>query len=154
MGRRNSVHCESIEKFIRFLEVLGVSKNIINEILRFHYSDGTIDGTGKTRQSVVEYKRDNEDSINLINSELAKRHIITAAINRFMVQGIQNRANKIDLLLYGIPIDFFFVTPNELHKYMQKKINVKSTTVYIANFTLQPLSRVLNCDHKREYMRN
>ena len=121
MGKRNSVHCESVEKFVKFLENLEIRKDIINEILRFHYSDGTVDGTGQIRQSVVEYKHDNEESINLINYELAKKHIITAAVNRFLVQGTQNRANKIDLLIYGIPTNFFFATPNELNKYMQKK---------------------------------
>ena len=53
MGHRNSVHCESIYKFKHFLEKLNVSKNVINEIFKYQYADGTMNGIGKFRKSSV-----------------------------------------------------------------------------------------------------
>ena len=47
MGHKNSVHCESIKKFIKFLKTNSVNQNIITEIFKFQYADGTINNTGK-----------------------------------------------------------------------------------------------------------
>ena len=154
MGKRNSVHCESIKKFVKFLETINISKTIIKEILKFQYADGTLNGTGKHRLSTAEYKNENKESIDIINKELNRDYVIKSVVNRFIVQGTQHQTHKIDLLLYGTPDDFFFITPKEIHEYMQSKINVQSSTIHLANLTLQPLSRVLNYKENMEYMRN
>lgn len=154
MGKRNSVHCESIEKFVKFLESLNINKKIINQILRFQYADGTLNGSGTYRQSASEYKENNQMSIQIINRALNKKNIVLEAVNRFIIQGTQCHSKKIDLLVYGTPNDFLFVTPEEIYNYMQKKIEATSTTIHFSNLTLQPLSRVLNYNEKLEYMRN
>ena len=154
MGHKNSVHCESITKFVKFLTSLNVSNKIIKEILKYQYADGTIDNTGKIRQSSAEYKKDNYESIKLINQELNTEKILNAAINRFVVQGTQWHTHKIDVLVYGTPNDFFYVTPLEMHKFILKKKNVDSSAIHFSFLTFQPLSRVLDYNEKMEYMRN
>ena len=154
MGHKNSVHCESIEKFKKFLQKLNVNKKVINEILKYQYADGTINGTGKIRRSSVEYKKENKDSIEFINKELNKPEIIKKIVNRTIIQGTQCHTNKIDLLIYGTPNDFFFITPKEIHTYIMSKINIESSAIHFSCLTFQPLSRVLNYNGKLEYMRH
>ena len=46
-GSRNSVHTESISTFIEFLKELNASEEIIDIFLKYHYGDGSTNGTGK-----------------------------------------------------------------------------------------------------------
>ena len=154
MGHKNSVHCESIKKFKKFLESLNISKHTINEILRYQYADGTLNGTGNFRKSSVEYKEENKDSISFINKELNNPEVIQKIVNRFIIQGTQWHTHKIDLLVYGTPEDFFFITPKEIHTYIISKRNIESSAIHFSCLTMQPLSRVLNYNEKLEYMRH
>ena len=154
MGHKNSVHCEPIKKFIRFLENNNISKKTINEILRYQYADGTINNTGKQRQSTVEYKKNNEESINFINQELNNSNLLNEAVNRFVIQGTQWHLHKVDLLVYGTPDDFFFLTPQDIYSYIQSKKNIVSSAIHFSCLTFQPLSRVLDYNEKMEYMRD
>lgn len=154
MGHKNSVHCESIKKFKKFLESINISKETIKEILKYQYADGTIDGTGKFRQSSLEYKLDNKESISFINKELNNPEILRKIVNRFIVQGTQWHTHKIDLLIYGTPEDFFFITSKEIYTYILSKRNVYSSSIHFSCLTLQPLSRVLDYNEKMNYMRH
>ena len=154
MGHKNSVHCEHIKKFKKFLEDLNVNKYAVNEILRYQYADGTLDGTGRFRKSSSEYKQDNKKSISFINKELNNQEIIQKAVNRFIIQGTQWHINKIDLLVYGTPNDFFFITPKEIHTFIMRKRNIESSAIHFSCLTFQPLSRVLDYNEKMEYMRH
>ena len=154
MGHKNSVHCESIKKFKRFLENLNISQNTINEFLKYQYADGTLNGTGKFRKSSAEYKQDNKESISSINNELNNQEIIQKVVNRFIIQGTQTHTKKIDLLVYGTPDSFFFITPKEIHTYIMSKRNVESSAIHFSCLTVQPLSRVLDYNQKMEYMRH
>lgn len=154
MGHKNSVHCESIEKFTKFLENIGVKNSVIKEILRFQYADGTINGRGKIRMDSTEYKQKNENSIKLINNEINNPKIISKIINRFLIQGTQWHSKKVDVLVYGTPNDFFYISKSEIYKYILKKINIESSTIHFSCLTFQPMSRVLDYNQKMEYMRH
>lgn len=154
MGHKNSVHCESIQKFQKFLKSIGVSNKIITEILKYQYADGTIDGTGNVRDSVCKYKLENQESINLINKEINNPDILRKIINRFIIQGTQWHLHHINLLVYGTPDDFFFITPKEIYDYILYKRDIKSSAVHFSCLTFQPMSRVLDYNQKMEYMRH
>lgn len=154
MGHKNSIHCESIQKFIKFLESINIHPNIIKEILKFQYADGTINGTGKKRNSSMEYKQENENSIELINNEINNPKIIRKIVNRFLIQGTQWHSKKVDVLVYGTPADFFYISKGEIYKYILDKVNVKSSTIHFSCLTFQPMSRVLDYNEKMEYMRH
>ena len=154
MGHKNSVHCESIEKFKKFLRSLDVRQEVIDEILKYQYGDGTLNGTGKVRMSATEYKQNNQASIEFINKELNKPDIITKVINRFIIQGTQWHSRQINLLIYGTPEDFFFITPQEIYSYILSKIDSQSSAIHFSCLTLQPMSRVLDYNEKMEYMRH
>ena len=50
-GYHNSVHLESIKRFVEYLESLGVSNDLIDSFLQYIYSDGTNNNTGTNRLS-------------------------------------------------------------------------------------------------------
>lgn len=153
-GKRNSVHCESLNKFIDYLTSLGLKKKIISKILKYHYGDGTKNGTGKKRLSASEYKKKYYKSIKKVNKYLNKEKIVKSSINRFIIQGTQESSNKIDILVYGNPTDFLWIKTNEIYKYILSKCDLESSAIHFSCLTYQPMSRVLNFDKNKEYMRN
>ena len=153
-GHKNSVHCETLEKFKKFLKNININKKVIEEIVKYQYGDGTIDGTGKVRKSVLEYKLENQTSISLINKEINRPYILKKIINRFIIQGTQWHTHKIDLLVYGTPEDFFFITPKEIYSYILSKRDIESSAIHFSFLTFQPMSRVLDYNEKMEYMRH
>ena len=50
-GNKNSVHVEPLSSFVHFLQENGIPFNIIDMYLKYHFADGTLDGSGKTRKS-------------------------------------------------------------------------------------------------------
>ena len=51
-GSGNSVHQENIHDFVKFLRDLGVEEPAISELYRFHWGDGTTDGSGAVNQRI------------------------------------------------------------------------------------------------------
>ena len=69
-GGGNSVHQESLASFLTFVESLGATEDIINDIKRFHYGDGPIDNTGKVRYKAREFAKDNPEMIKRLKRAL------------------------------------------------------------------------------------
>ncbi len=154
MGNKNSVHSESISKFIKFLKKICIDKTTINNILKYHYADGTIDGTGKYRISVSEYKLYNKNLIDNINKKLNKECIMNDFVKRFLIKGTNWYYHKIDALICGTPDDFLFVLEEDIYKYIKYKTNITSSAIHFSCLTYQPLSRVLDYNKKYEYRRH
>ena len=153
-GLRNSVHSEDINLFKKYLKKLGIDQNIINELLKYHYADGTIDGSGIERLNASEYKLQNKNSIELINNSFKDEKILKKMIWRFLLQGTQPVFHPIDILIYGTPSEFFFITPKEIDDYILSKKYIDSSSIHFSCLTYQPLSRVLDYDDSKEYMRH
>lgn len=56
-GIKNFVHVEGISSFIHFLIQNHVKRDVIIEYLKYHYADGSINGSGINRLSAEEYKK-------------------------------------------------------------------------------------------------
>ena len=54
---KNSVHVEGISSFIHFLIENKVDRQNVINYLKYHYADGTTNGSGLNRISVDEYKK-------------------------------------------------------------------------------------------------
>lgn len=142
-GINNSVHAEPIEKFIIFLKELNIDNNYINNFLEYFYADGTLNGTGKNRKSVKEYKELNQDKIDQINVLFNTEEIVKKCIDRFILQG-NNSKHKIDGLIYGIKNDFLFLTAKEIEEIIMSKISLYSTGIHFSRLFCQPMTRNLN----------
>lgn len=151
-GIKNSVHVESIYNFIDFLIENKIPRKIIIEYLKYHYADETTNGTGKIRLSVEEYKKDNQDKIDLINKYINKDDILEKIVDRFILKGnISDEA--IDVLIYGITNDFIWIKKDEIRDIILLKKDVYSTSVHFGPLTIQTLDRCLNYNSKYEKKR-
>ncbi len=146
------MHVEGISSFIHFLIDSGVSKEAVVAYLKYHYADGTTNGTGKERKSIEEYKKQNPCDINLINQEMNTIYVLNRAINRFLLQG-KNSNIKIDAILYGTKDDFLWITSSDIINIIISKMNMESTSVHFGPLFCQPLTRCLNHNPKLERKR-
>lgn len=151
-GIHNSVHVEGISSFIHFLIDSGVPRDAVVEYLKYHYADGTTNGSGKVRQSSDEYRKENQSKIDYINSKINNSYVLERAINRFILQG-KNSNIKIDAIIYGTVDDFLWIARDDIRKIILNKINMVSSSVHFGQLFCQPMNRCLNYNSKYEKKR-
>ncbi len=141
-GDKNSVHVEPISEFINFLIVNNIERDIVIKYLKYHYADGSTNGSGKKRLSVVEYKNNYQTEIDEINDAFNNNEFIKRVISRFVIKG-RNDDNDIDALIYGSIDDFFYLTKNDIYDIIFDRKNIYSSGVHIGPLFIQPQSRNL-----------
>ncbi len=151
-GVKNSVHVEGISSFIHFLIQNRVRRDVIIEYLKYHYADGSTNGTGDYRLSAEEYKRDHQEKVDMINDEINHESLIMKAIDRFILKG--NIGTKtIDAILFGVDDDFIWMKREDIIKTVISKKDVYSSAVHFGPLTVQPLDRCLNRNPRYEKKR-
>ena len=152
IGAGNSVHQENIDIFIDFLRSENISNKIIEELLKFHWGDGTLDGTGTIRVSGTSYKNNHVDEINSINEEINRQPILKKAINRFLFQGKSNDYEKIDVIYYGDAICGHWATTEEIESYILTR-KFENSSVHFGPLNYQVWNRCLNFNNRMENRR-
>ena len=148
-GMKNSVHVERITDFIHFLIDNKVDKEIVIQYLKYHYADGSINGTGKKRLSCEEYKIHNQSEIDSINKAINNEKILRQAIEKFVIKG-NNSDFYIDAMIYGTVDDFLWITKKDVMDIILSKRNDYSTAVHFGPLVCQPKNRCLNFNSKYE----
>jgi len=151
-GHRNSVHVEPISEFIHFLIENGIEKEAIVEYLRYHYADGSTNGSGQIRLSASEYKKSNQDKINFINKKLNSKELLIKAIDRFILKGNYSDIS-IDALIDGTVDDFIWLKTEDIINLITNKLNTYSSAVHFGPLTVQPMDRCLNRNPRYEKKR-
>ena len=151
-GIKNSVHVEGISSFIHFLIENNIERKYVINYLKYHYADGTTNGSGKKRISVDEYKLSHQKEIDELNKVLNKEELLIKAVERFVIKG--NISDKeIDALVYGTIYDFYWIKKKDIYKIILYKKDSYSTAVHFSCLTVQPLDRCLNNNPKYEKRR-
>lgn len=151
-GVKNSVHTEPISEFIHFLIENKMPKEMVVNFLKYHYADGTTNGSGEERISVEEFKKNNQRCIDEINNFINKKEFLIKAIDRFVVVG-RNSNKKIDAILYGVPDDFIWIKRKEIYNILLKHKEDYSTSIHFSGLSYQPLNRCINRNEKYEKCR-
>lgn len=151
-GIKNSVHVEGISSFIHFLIENGIQREIIIEYLKYHYANGSTNGTGKERVSAEVYKKENQEKIDKINTFLNNEKLLIKAAERFILKG-RNSNKYIDVLLFGVSDDFIWIKREDIIKVILEKKNSYSSAVHFGPLTIQPVDRCLNYNPKYEKRR-
>jgi len=151
-GIKNSVHVEPISEFIHFLIKNHVNKKVIDAYLKYHYADGTNNGTGKKRLSVAEYKIGHEKEIAMINDTFNKKILLEKITERFVLLG-RNDTHMVDAIIYGVVNDFMWITKEEIKSNIERQGNIESSAVHFGPLFVQPLARCLNYNPTYEYGR-
>lgn len=150
-GAKNSVHLEHMNTFMDYMGSIGLNFFWKWRFKKYHYADGTSNGSGRKRLSVAEYKKGHSFDINCINSIINKDDMLLKSINRFIFDG--RLGGTCDVILYGEPDDFLWVTKSEVVSYI-KNNKFKSSAIHFGPLTIQPWTRNLNFTEKREYQRH
>lgn len=149
MGSKNYVHIDSISNFTDFLYRNEIPIKIINYYWKYHFADGTINGKGKYRQSVEEYKKKHQKEIELINKYFNTEKMVELAIDRFILKG-NNSKYDIDALIYGEYNDFLWISKENIYKVILEQKEMSSSAVHFGPIIVQPKTRCLNYNSKYE----
>lgn len=150
-GYKNSVHSEGISSFIHFLIENDIPKELVIEFLKYHYADGTTNGTGTYRQNVEEYKINHKEEIKKINNYINQPEILRKCIKRFITKG--NNSNiEIDALVYGVVHDFIWIKREDIYNLLLNREEV-SDSIHFGRLIYQPMDRCLNYNEKYENKR-
>ncbi len=151
-GSGNSVHQEKIEVFTKFLSSINIPNDIINELLMFHWGDGTCDGTGEKRILGKKYEQTYPDKIDKINLEFNKEANKKKFINRFIIQGKSEEYDLIDALYHGNVEEGHWASKDEIINYFVDN-EFKSNSIHFGSLTYQVWNRCLNLNPKMEERR-
>ena len=148
-GVKNSVHTEPISEFIHFCIENHMPRNLVVNFLKYHYADGTTNGTGNIRMNIEEYKKMYQQQIDEINKFVNSETFLKKAIDRFVIKG-RNSHYDIDAIIYGVPEDFIWIKKQDIYNILLSKRNVYSTSIHFSSLTYQPLNRCINRNDKYE----
>lgn len=151
-GTGNLVHQEKVDVFVEFLESINISNETINKLLKFHWGDGTSDGTGSQRISSSDYKQQFPEEIEMINKEFNKEKNIKEFIYRFIMQGKSDDYDIVDALYYGNVNEGHWASKDEIIEYVVNNIfNLNS--IHFGPLTYQIWNRCLNFNPNTENRR-
>ena len=151
-GCKNSVHAEPISEITHFFIENGLPREQVIEFLKYHYADGTTNGTGMVRESSEEYKKNHISDIKRINCFFNSDEFLKKATDRFVVYG-RNSKYPIDAILYGVPNDFMWVKREDIYRIVLSKKNSNENTIHFGPLIYQPMDRCLNYNEKYESKR-
>lgn len=153
IGDKNSFHLEPISEFIHFLIECGVKRETVMKYLEFHYADGSRNGSGCNRIGVAEYKESHQSDIDEMNRILKSKKMIEKCTDRFILRGRSKSDKQIDVLIYGMVNDFFYLTKYDIKKIINSNIEFETTGLHMGPLYIQPQSRNLNYNPKYEKCR-
>ena len=137
---------------IHFLIESHMPRDLVIEFLKYHYADGTTNGTGSVRMTIEDYKKEHQAKIDSINNFINQKSLLIKAIDRFVLKG-RNSKEKIDAIIYGIPDDFLWIKRKDIYKILIKKRNNYSSGIHFSSLSYQPLNRCINNNPKYEKCR-
>ena len=146
-GINNSIHTEPISEFIHFLIENNINEKLIEKYLKYHYADGTTNGSGKKRLSGLEYKKEHQADLDEINVAINTNDLLNKIVDRFILKGT-NAYLAIDVLVYGDAQNFIWLKSDEIKEIIKSKINYYSTGIHFGPLFCQPKDRCLNYNPK------
>lgn len=115
-GGSESVHTEHVKNVILFLRSIGISAATQKTLLRYHYGDGTLTGTGEVRHLASELYPMMKEEIARANKELNQFRIIEASLDRFVFQGNPIHPYAAEFIAFGDPTYFVFASKEDIVK--------------------------------------
>ena len=101
-GRATTVGEEQLKSFVLYLRGKGISKESQKTILYNHFSDGTMDGSGKERIDYITFKASLNDKIKLLNEELNRdKKFVIDFVVRHVFKGTVETYQEADYIYFG-----------------------------------------------------
>lgn len=145
-GNSNSIHHEQIQEFERYLWNIGLSNEIIQKYVGYHYGyrkDENGHNDYNNQLSSEEYKTLYQKDLDEFNIAINKTKIIVDMIDRFIIRG-RNSDYDIDALVCGKIDDYVWITKYEIYDLILTKRCLEFNSPHIACLTIGPKKRCLN----------
>lgn len=145
-GNSNSIHHEQIQEFERYLWNIGLSNEIIQKYVGYHYGyrkDENGHNDYNNQLSSEEYKTLYQKDLDEFNIVINKTKIIVDMIDRFIIRG-RNSDYDIDALVCGKIDDYVWITKYEIYDLILTKRCLEFNSPHIACLTIGPKKRCLN----------
>lgn len=146
-GVKNSVHAEPIFELIHFFIENKMPVKLVNMFLKYHYADGTTNGSGIDQISIDDYKKKNVSDINEINDFINNEDFLNKCIDRFIIKG-RNSNQEIDAIIHGTVDDFIWLKKEHIYKIITQKKDEYSSSVHFGPLTYQAMTRCINKNDK------
>lgn len=153
IGTHITMHNESLESFVDFLGSLGISKRALNTLKLYHFGDGTLDGTGKTRLDVKGVKEKYAWRIKRFNHIVNKTKYLMPILKRIL-NGTPRQGGYVDYIYHGNKFKGDLISVADLTKYNLLKDSSMIKSIHFGVFTYTPARRGLletNADDEHRY---
>lgn len=141
-GNNENVHKEEVKTFVLFLRNLGVSIKTQQTILYYHYSDRTMDGSGKIRYTFSEMMKILGKRIKEANEELNNsKFIIENSVTRALFDGVIQPIVKADYIYHGDEKAGILCSQEEILNYINKNAYYAETRLHIGPLVFFPHGR-------------
>ena len=122
-------------------------------MLKYHWSDGSTDGSGKIRVSSHDYKLAHQEQIDLINKGLNEPNILRRIVDRILFQGKSDEYDRAEYIYHGNIDNGKWASDKEVFKYIENnEFNINS--VHFGPLTYQIWNSCLNHNPRTENRRN
>lgn len=151
-GKNNSVHQEHFYSFFVFLKEHGATEKSLEYLRFFQFNDGTLDGSGKSRKSAMDFQTTYPTAIKTINSEFNSNNLKKKLINRLLFEGEYHNLPEIDYIYYGDKNDGIWANKKEIFSHLYS-INFFSNSIHVSKLYYQCLHRNLKRNNLYEMKR-
>lgn len=149
MGSNNSIHTEKLDTFIKFLKKNKINDYYIKILIKYHYKDNSMDGSGKIRFPAKEYKNLHYDNICILNDKFRNEDLLFNLIKRFILIG-KNDNDVVDVVVHGTPNNFLYIKSKDLYKMLKIHMNDINNSVHFSFFVYQNKNANLNFNPRFE----
>lgn len=140
IGNGNSVHQEKISEFIEYCKKLGVNQETIDDLLFFHWGDGTLDGSAPVseRRSAKEIISSYPEKIANVQKFFNKH--TDELLDRFLSSGTK-KLSHVDFIYYGNYSSGDWHSIKQVFQYLKENV---SDPLSVAGLNFQTYGRSLN----------
>lgn len=149
------VHSEELEKFISKLILNNISKSTIDTIKKFHYGDGTLNGTGSIRMTYDELFPTMISEIKTANEELNEynERMLNFVVNSVFV-GNNPNLPEADFIYHGSLNFGIIVSRKQVIKHLKKRNYDYMRNLHIGPIQFHPYARYASFNERNPYKRN
>lgn len=144
-GNSSQLHCEDIDVFVKWLKDNDFSDHIIECFKKYHYADGTLDGTGKKRlgqQEAMEVYQSEVDELNAAFN--SNRFLVRDLAKRVIFEGNDPSKPKADFIYHGDIEEGKICPMDTVLNYFKLKRSDKLFTPHFSRILVRPYARYLN----------
>lgn len=155
-GKISCIHRERIQDFVIYLKSINVSQETILSILKYHYADGTFDGSGIEKCYGELLKKEYKEQIDIVNKEFENKELLSKVIDYVLIS--EKRGKKVDYFYHGDCRKGVFASSKSVKdKMLSEKNNYPHDFMRIGVMNFMPLQRnhcySENAEHQRsEYI--